>query len=121
MVKQITNEDMSMNDYINKALEGDYKEFIKSLIKIVGNEIDKKKIPLRDAADLIIRDAFYEMRGEKSSLDKLMLSANEVLAPPCQDDMELEDRTIDKVIEEIRSNELYMSQKTRTLPRPDRT
>jgi hypothetical protein len=54
-------------------------------------------------------------------LDKLMLSANEVLAPPCQDDMELEDRTVDKVIEEIRSNELYMSQKTRTLPRSDRT
>ena len=110
-----------MTDYIEKVLEGDYKDFIKSLIKIVGNEIDKKKIPLRDAADLIIRDAFYEMRGDKSSLDKLMLSANEVLAPPCQDDMELEDRTVDKVIEEIRSNELYMSQKTRTLSRPDRT
>ena len=109
-----------MTDYIEKALEGDYKDFIKSLIKIVGNEIDKKKIPLRDAADLIIRDAFYEMRGDKSSLEKLMFSANEVLAPPCQDDMELEDRTVDKVIEEIRSNELYMSQKTRTSPRPDR-
>jgi len=68
-----------MTDYIEKALEGDYKDFIKSLIKIVGNEIDKKKIPLRDAADLIIRDAFYEMRGDKSSLDKLMLSANECL------------------------------------------
>jgi hypothetical protein len=110
-----------MADYIEKALEGDYKDFIKSLIKIVGNEIDKKKIPLRDAADLIIRDAFYEMRGDRSSLYKLMLSANEVLTPPCQDDMELEDRTVDKVIEEIRSNELYMSQKTRTLPRTDRT
>ena len=108
-----------MTDYINKALEGDYKEFIKSLIKIVGNEIDKKKIPLRDAADLIIREAFYQMRGDKP-FDKLMLSANEVLDPPCQDDMELEDRTVEKVIEEIRSNELYMSQKTRTLPRPDR-
>ena len=47
-----------MTDYIEKALEGDYKAFIKSLIKIVGNEIDKKKIPLRYAADLIIRDAF---------------------------------------------------------------
>ena len=76
---------------------------------------------MRDAADLIIREAFYQMRGDKSSLDKLMLSANEVLAPPCQDDMELEDRTVDKVIEEIRSNELYMSQKTGTLPRLDRT
>ena len=32
-----------MTDYIDKALEGDYKEFIKSLIKIVGNEIDKKR------------------------------------------------------------------------------
>jgi hypothetical protein len=110
-----------MTDYIEKALEGDYKDFIKSLIKIVGNEIDKKKIPLRDAADLIIRNAFYEMRGDKSSLDKLMLSAHEVLVPSCQDDLEFEDRTVDKVIEEIRSNELYMSQKTRTLPRPNRT
>ena len=43
MVKLITNEDMLMTDYINKALEGNYKEFIKSLIKIVGNEIDKKR------------------------------------------------------------------------------
>ena len=43
-----------MTDYIEKALEGDYKDFIKSLIKIVGNEIDRKKIPLRDAADLIV-------------------------------------------------------------------
>jgi hypothetical protein len=114
-------KEKSMTDDIEKALECDYKDFIKSLIKIVGNEIDKKKIPLRDAADLIIRDAFYEMKGDKSSLDKLMLSANEVLVPPCQDDMELEDLTVDKVIEEIRSNELYMSQKTRTLPRPNRT
>jgi len=109
-----------MIDYIGKALEGDYKEFIKSLIKIVGNEIDKKKIPLRDVADLIIRDAFYQMRGDKSSLDNLMLSANKVLEPPCLDDMELEDRTVDEVVEEIRRNEIYMSEKTRTLPRPDR-
>ncbi len=110
-----------MTDYINKALEGDYKEFIKSLIKIVGNEIDKKKIPLRDAADLIIREAFYQMRGDKSSLDKLMLSANKLLDQPCQDDMELEDHTVDEVVEEIGRNELYMSQKTGTLPRSDRT
>ena len=27
-----------MTDYIKKALEGDYKDFIESLIKIVGNE-----------------------------------------------------------------------------------
>jgi len=121
MVKLITNEDMLMTDYINKALEGNYNEFIKSLIKIVGNEIDKKKIPLRDAADLIIRNAFYQMRGDKSPLDKLMLSANKVLDPPCLDDMELEERTVDEVVEEIRRNELYMSQKIRTLPRPDRT
>jgi len=110
-----------MTDYIDKALEGDYKEFIKSLIKIVGDEIDKKKIPLREAADLIIREAFYQMRGDKSSLDKLMLSANEVLDQPCQDDMELEDHMVDEVVEQIRRNELYMSQKTGTLPRPDRT
>ena len=110
-----------MTDYIEKALEGNYKEFIKSLIKIVGNEIDKKKIPLRDTADLIVREAFYQMRGDKSPLDKLMLSANKVLDPPCLDDMELEERTVDEVVEEISRNEIYMSQKTRTLPRPDRT
>jgi hypothetical protein len=50
-----------------------------------------------------------------------MLSANKVLDPPCLDDMELEERTVDEVVEEIRRNELYMSQKIRTLPRPDRT
>jgi hypothetical protein len=61
------------------------------------------------------------MRGDKSPLDKLMLSANKVLDPPCLDDMELEERTVDEVVEEIRRNELYMSQKIRTLPRPDRT
>ena len=109
-----------MTDYIEKALEGNYKEFIKSLIKIVGNEIDKKKIPLRDAADLIVREAFYEIRRDESSLDKLMLSANEVLDPRCHDNTELEDRTVDKVVEEISRNEIYMSEKTRTLPRPDR-
>jgi hypothetical protein len=109
-----------MTDYINKALEGDYNEFIKSLIKIVGNEIDKKKIPLRDAADLIVREAFYEIKGEQESLDKLMLNANNIINPPCHDYMELEDHTVDRVVEEIRNNELYMSQKTRTLPRPDR-
>ena len=32
-----------MTDYIEKSLEGDYKDFIKSLMKIVGNEIDKKR------------------------------------------------------------------------------
>jgi hypothetical protein len=32
-----------MTDYIEKALEGDYKDFIQSLIKIVGNEINKKR------------------------------------------------------------------------------
>jgi hypothetical protein len=109
-----------MTDYINTALEGDYKEFIKSLIKIVGNEIDKKKIPLRDAADLIVREAFYEIKGENESLDKLMLNANNIINPPCHDYMELEDYTVDKVVEEIRSNELYISQKNRILPRPDR-
>jgi hypothetical protein len=44
---------MSMIDYIEKALEGDYDHFIEFLIKIVGNEIDKK-ISLREAAELII-------------------------------------------------------------------
>jgi len=46
----------------------------------------KKRFPLRDAADLIVREAFMEIR-EMTSLDKLMLSANEVLDPRCQDNM----------------------------------
>jgi len=41
-----------------------------------------------------------------------------VLDPPCLDDMELEERTVDEVVEEIRRNELYMSQKSKILPRP---
>ena len=109
-----------MIDYIEKALEGDYKHFIEYLIKIVGNEIDKKRIPLREAAELIISEAFYQIRGEKESLDILMLRANQVLDPPCQDDMELETHTFDEVAEGISRNEIYMSEKTRTLPRPDR-
>ena len=35
-----------MIDYIEKALEGDYKRFVEYLIKMVENEIDKKRIPL---------------------------------------------------------------------------
>ena len=33
-----------MIDYIKKALKGDYDHFIEFLIKIVGNEIDKKRV-----------------------------------------------------------------------------
>jgi hypothetical protein len=106
-----------MTDYITKALEGDYEDFIKILIKLVGNEIDKKNIPLKDAADLIISETFYEMRADKSSLDKLMLNANKILDPPCQDDSELERHTIDAVVEEIQRKEIYMAEKTRTRPR----
>jgi len=113
-------KDNSMIDYIEKALEGDYKHFIESLIKIVGNEIDKKRIPLREAAGFIISEAFYQIRGEKDSLDILMLRANQILEAPCQDDLELENHTLDEVVEEISRKEIYMSEKTRTLPRPDR-
>jgi len=56
---------------------------------------------LRDAADLIIRESFYQMRGDKSSLDKLMLSANEVLEQPCQDDIELEDHTLIRLLRKL--------------------
>jgi hypothetical protein len=111
---------MSMIDYIEKALEGDYKNFIEYLIKIVGNEIDKKRIPLREAAGLIISEAFYQIRGEKESLDILMLRANQILDYPCKDDIELENHTLDEVVEEIRRKEIYMSEKTRTLPRQNR-
>jgi hypothetical protein len=107
-------------DYIEKALEGEYEDYIEFLSKIVEDEIDKKKLPLREAAEAVVSDAFYQLRGEQESLDKLMLKANEVLDPPCQDDLELENHTFDAVVEEISRNELYMSQKTGTLPRPDR-
>ena len=110
-----------MTDYIEKALEGEYEDFIEFLSKIVEDEIDNKKIPLREAAEAIVSDAFYQLRGGgEEPLDKLMLKANEVLDPPCQDDLELENHTFDAVVEEISRNELYMSQKTGTLPRADR-
>jgi hypothetical protein len=111
---------MSMTDYIEKALEGDYEDYIEFLSNIVEDEIDNKKIPLREAAEAIVSDAFYQLREEEESLDKLMLKANEVLDPPCQDDLELENQTFDAVVEGISRNEIYMSQKTGTLPRPDR-
>ena len=110
-----------MTDYIKKASEGNYEEYVEFLSKLVEDEIDSKKIPLREAAEAIVSDAFYELRGEQESLDKLMLKANEVLDPPCKDDEELENHTFDEVVEEISRNEIYMSQKTGTLPRPDRT
>lgn len=110
-----------MTDYIEKSMEVDYEGYIVFLSKLVEDEIDSKKIPLREAAEAIISDAFYQLRGEQESLDKLMLKANEVLDPPCQDDLELENHTVDEVVEEISRNELYMAQKTGTLPRPERT
>ena len=110
-----------MTDYIKKASEGDYEDYIEFLSKLVEDEIDNKKIPLREAAEAIVSDAFYQLREDMSLLDKLMLKANEVLDPPCRDDEELENHTFDEVVEEISRNELYMSQKTGTLPRPDRT
>ena len=109
-----------MNDYIKKASEGDYEEYIEFLTNLVEDEIDNKKIPLREAAEAVVSDAFYQMRGEQPILDKLVLKANEVLDPICQDDTELENHTFDAVVEEISRNELYMSQKTGILPRPDR-
>ena len=109
-----------MTDYIKKASEGDYEEYIEFLSKLVEDEIDNKKIPLREAAEAIVSDAFYQLRGEQPILDKLFLKANEDLDPPCKDDTELENYTFDAVVEGISRNELYMSQKTGMLPRPDR-
>ena len=109
-----------MTDYIEKALEGEYEDYIEFLSKLVENELDNKKITLREAAEAVVSDAFYQLRGDISSLDRLMLKANEVLDPPCHDDEELENHTFDAVVEGISRNELYMSQKTGTLPRPDR-
>lgn len=109
-----------MTDYINKALENDYENYTEFLIKLVDDEIYNKKIPLREAAETIIEEAFYQLRGDKYALNNLFLKANEVLDPPCKDDEELENHTFDVVIQRIIRNELYMSQKTGTLPRPDR-
>jgi hypothetical protein len=109
-----------MTDYITKAAEGDYEEYIKFLTNMVEDEIDNKKIPLRAATAAVVSDAFYQLRGEKPILDMLFLKANKVLDPACQDDIALESHTFDAVVEEISRNELYMSQKTGTLPRADR-
>lgn len=109
-----------MTDYITKASEGDYEDYIKFLTNLVEDEINNKKIPLREATEAVVSDAFYQLRGEKPILNKLFLKANEVLDPPCQDDTELENHTLDAVVEEISRIEMYMSQKTGTLPRADR-
>ncbi len=109
-----------MTDYIKKASEGDYEDYIKFLTNLVEDEIDSKKIPLREAAEAVVSDAFYQLRGEKPILDELFLKANKDLDPPCQDDTELENHTFDAVVAGISRNEMYMSQKTGTLPRADR-
>lgn len=109
-----------MTDYIKKVSEGDYEDYIEFLTNLVEDEIDNKKIPLREAAEAIVSEAFYQLRGEEPILGKLFLKANEVLDPPCEDDTELENHTCDEVVEEISRNEIYMSQKTGTLPRTDR-
>jgi len=107
-----------MTDYIKKALEGDYENYTEYLIKLVDDEIYNKKIPLREAAEAIVEEAFYQLRDHKASLDKLMVSANEMLDPPCKDDSELESHTLDLVVEEIQRNEIYMAEKTGTLKNP---
>ena len=109
-----------MTDYITKAAEGDYEDYIEFLTNLVEDEIDNKKIALREAAESIVSEAFYQMREQATILDKLFLKANEVLDPPCQDDTELESHTFDAVVEGISRNEIYMSQKTGTLSRADR-
>lgn len=109
-----------MSDYIKKALEGNYEDYTEFLIKLVDDEISNKKIALREAAEAIVEEAFYQLRDHKEVLDKLMLDANSNLDPPCKDDTELENHTLDAVVEEIRRNEIYMSQKTGTVPDQNR-
>lgn len=109
-----------MTDYIKKASEGDYEDYIEFLTNLAEDEIDNKKIPLREAAEAIVSEAFYQLRGEEPILDKLFLKANEVIDPPCEDDTELENHTCDEIVEKISRNEIYMSQKTGTLPRLER-
>jgi fructose-bisphosphate aldolase class 1 len=109
-----------MTDYIKKVSEGNYEDYVDFLTPLVEDEIDNKKIPLREAAEAVVTEAFEQLREQESILDELLLKANEVLDPPCQDDTELENYTFDAVVDGISRNELYMSQKTGTLPRPDR-
>jgi hypothetical protein len=109
-----------MTDYIKKALEGDYEGYVEFLIKLVDDEIFNKKIPLREAAEAIIDEAFYQLRDNNSALDKLMLNANANLDPPCKDYAELENHTFDAVVEEIHRDEVYTSEKTGTILNPYR-
>lgn len=110
-----------MTDYIKKALECDYESYIEFLITAVDDEIYSKKIPLREAAESIIEEAFYQLRENKTALDKLMSDANANLDPPCKDDSELENHTFDAVVEEIHRDEIYMSEKAGTVPNQNRT
>ncbi len=109
-----------MTDYTKKALECDYEGFVESLIKMVDDVIISKKIPLREAAETIIDEAFYQLREHKGALDKLMQDANANLEPPCKDDRELEAHTFDAVVDEIHRDEIYISGKTGTLPDQNR-
>ena len=109
-----------MTDYIKKALEGNYEDYTEFLIKLVDDEISNKKIPLREAAEAIVEEAFYQLREHKAALDKLILDANANLDPPCTNDTELENHTLDAVVEEIRRDEIYMSEKTGTVPNQNR-
>ncbi len=77
-----------MTDYIKKASEGDYEDYIEFLTNLVEEEIDNKRVPLREAAEAIVEEAFYQLREQKPILDKLFLKANQVLDPPCQNDMD---------------------------------
>lgn len=109
-----------MTDYIIKAIDCDYENFIDFLVKMADDEVCNKKIPLREAAAAIVDDAFYQLRENKAALDKLMSDANANLDPPCKDDTELENHTFDSVVEEIHRDEIYMSGKTGTLPNSNR-
>jgi hypothetical protein len=48
-------EDNSMTDYIKKASEGDYEDYIEFLSKLVEDEIDNKKILSTERRHFIIR------------------------------------------------------------------
>jgi len=109
-----------MTDYIKKALECDYENYIEFLIKMVDDEICNKKVPLREAAEAIVEEAFYHLRDHKEALDKLMLDANANLDPPCKDDGALENHTFDAVVDEVHRDEIYMSGKTGTVPNQNR-
>ena len=105
-----------MTDYIQKALESSYEEYVEYLVVCVEEKIDRDKMGLKEATEDIVSEAFEQLRSDKSVLDRFIAEANELYDEPFEDDTSLEQQTVDAVIQEINDMELYMAKKTDTLP-----